>query len=206
MPSSVPLIKPATRADLERLPETVVGEIIDGVLYTSPRPRPRHANIETLLAGELSARFQRGRGGPGGWWILVEPGIELPGSPEVVPDIAGWRRERLPTLPEDESIRVVPDWVCEILSPSTRQHDQRVKRPFYARTGVGHMWLIDLEARTLTVSRLVKGHWLEIDVFAEADVVRAEPFDTVDIAMGEWWLEPVRPAPTKKRGRAVQRR
>ena len=186
MRSTAPAAKPATRADLDNLPETVVGEIIEGVLYTFPRPRPRHVDIEGLLHDDLKSPFQRGRGGPGGWWILVEPGIELPGSPEVVPDLAGWRRERLPSLPEGQ-IAVVPDWACEILSPSTRGHDQRIKRPFYARVGVSYLWFIDLDGHTLSVSKLVGGRWLEIAVFGVGDRVRAEPFDAVEIDLSEWW-------------------
>ena len=123
-------------ADLEALPDDVGGESIDGVLYTAPRRQVVHRSIESTLLGDLNGPFQRGRGGPGGWWVLVEPGIELPNSPEVVPDLAAWRKDRLPTLPTDRSIQVVPDWICEILSPSTRRHDQLIKRPFYARIGL----------------------------------------------------------------------
>jgi Uma2 family endonuclease len=180
-------VAPATKADLEALPDNVVGEIIDGVLYTAPRPRSVHANVIGLLLDDLKSPFQRGRGGPGGWWILSEPGIELPDSPEFVPDLAGWLRERLPVLPADQSITVVPDWICEILSPSTRSYDQRIKRPFYARIGVQHVWFIDLEAKTLTVSRLVDGRWLEIGLFGENDTVHAEPFEAVAVNMAEWW-------------------
>jgi len=186
MRSIAPTAPPATRADLENLPEHVVGEIIEGVLYTFPRPHPRHVDIEGLLHDDLKSPFQRGRGGPGGWWILVEPGIELRGSPEVVPDLAGWRRERLPSLP-DGPIPVVPDWLCEILSPSTRGHDQRIKRPLYARAGVSHLWFIDLDGRTLSASKLVGGRWLEIGVFGEGERVRAEPFEAIEIDTSEWW-------------------
>jgi len=177
----------ATRADLEALPETISAEIIEGVLYTSPRPRFRHATIETLLASDLTNPFQRGRGGPGGWWILVEPGIELPGAAEIVPDLAGWRRERLPEPDSEAPIRVVPDWVCEILSPTTRRHDQMIKRPFYARAGVSFLWFIDLDARTLSVSRLVDDHWVELGVWGESATVRAEPFAAIEISMADWW-------------------
>lgn len=178
--------KLATLADLDALPDHLVGEIIEGVLYTSPRPRPRHADIGSLLTSDLKNPFQRGRGGPGGWWILAEPGIELPDSPEVVPDLAGWRRERLPQLPEG-SIALVPDWICEILSPSTRRHDRLVKRPFYARIGVSYLWFIDIDARTLTVSRLQDGQWLELGVFLQNDPVRAEPFQDLTLSMADWW-------------------
>ena len=182
-----PALAAATRADLDALPENVVGEIIDGVLYTTPRPRAGHALVETTLAAELDAPYRRGRGGPGGWWILVEPGIELPDAAEIVPDLAGWRRDRLPNLPEDTPIQVVPDWVCEILSPGSRRHDQVVKRPFYARVGVAFMWIVDLAARTLSTSKLVDGHWLELSVHAEGDPIRVEPFPEVEISINDWF-------------------
>jgi len=178
---------PATRADLDALPDNVVGEIIEGVLYGAPRPRFRHSSIESLMVADLVNPFQRGRGGPGGWWILVEPGIELPEAAEIVPDIAGWRRSTLPHPPESDPIRSVPDWVCEILSPSTRRHDQLVKRPFYARIGVLHLWVIDLEARSLSANELVEGRWLEIGLFGPGDAIRAKPFDSVELSMADWW-------------------
>jgi Uma2 family endonuclease len=187
MSSASPAKKHATRADLEALPENVVGEIIEGVLYTSPRPRPLHANVEGALLEDLRSPFQRGRGGPGGWWILVEPGVELPGSPEVVPDLGGWRRERLPQLPEDAPIQLAPDWVCEILSPATRRHDQLVKKPLYARAGVPYLWIVDLEARALTACKLIDGRWLELGVYGEGEAVRAEPFADVELSIAEWW-------------------
>jgi Uma2 family endonuclease len=185
--SSRTQLAPATRTDLDALPETMVGEIIDGTLYTFPRPRPQHADIEGFLAADLKNPFQRGRGGPGGWWILIEPGIEVEGSPEVVPDLAGWRRQRLPDLPADPPIAVVPDWVCEILSPTTRRHDQLIKRPFYARIGVSFLWFVDVDARTLSVAKLVSGHWTEIGVFGQDDAIRAEPFEDVELSMADWW-------------------
>jgi Uma2 family endonuclease len=183
--------RPATMADLEALPDNVKGEIIDGVLYTQPRPLPRHARVEYLLGGKLLDPFDHGRGGPGGWWILPEPGITLPGSPEFSPDLAGWRHNRLPVLPEDRNIDVAPDWICEILSPSTRGYDQRIKRPFYARIGVGYLWYVDLESHSLTVSQLQPrepgGLWVDLGVYREDDVIRAAPFDAIEIALGEWW-------------------
>ncbi len=185
--SAHPARKPATLEDLEALPSDVKGEIIDGELYVHPRPRAVHQDLIGALASDLRAPFQRGRGGPGGWWIVPEPGIEVPGSPEFSPDVAGWRRERLPTLPRDTSIDVVPDWACEVLSPRTRGYDQRIKRPFYARIGVRWLWFVDLDARTLAVSRNEGGKWLELGVYGEGDVVRAEPFEAIEIALAEWW-------------------
>ncbi len=178
----------ATRADLDALPENVVGEIIDGVLYTFPRPRPQHAFAEVRVGADLDGAFGRGRGGPGGWWILVEPGLELESAPEVVPDLAAWRKDRVPSLPANEPIRLVPDWVCEILSPSTRAHDQLIKRRLYARLGVNYLWFVDPDTRSLSVCKLVDGHWYELGVYGPEERIRAEPFDAVELAMADWWL------------------
>ena len=180
----------ATRAELDALPEDVKGELIDGVLYTQPRPRALHMNIELSVMDELRGPFQRRRNGPGGWWILAEPGIQILRAPEFSPGAAGWRWAHLPALPAgNEAIRVIPDWVCEVLSPSNRNYDLKVKRRFYAEIGVEHLWYIDPEARTLAVSRLHEGHWLELGVYGDNDCVRAEPFDAVEIELGEWWSE-----------------
>nr|AYM53984.1 hypothetical protein [Pyxidicoccus sp.] len=178
---------PATLADIEALPEGVVGEIIDGTLYVHPRPRAGHGDILAVLFGELQGPFRTGRGGPGGWIIHVEPGIRLAEAPEFVPDLAGWRRERIPHGLPDGSWTLVPDWACEVLSPSTRAYDQRIKRPFYARIGIRHLWFIDPEARTLTVSELREGHWLELGVYGEDDVIRTVPFDAIELRLGELW-------------------
>jgi Uma2 family endonuclease len=184
--------QPATREDLEALPPTWRGEIIDGELYAFPRPAAIHSTVEASISGELEGPFRRGRGGPGGWWILVEPGITVPGSPEFSPDLAGWRTERLPTLPRKGPIEIVPDWVCEVLSPSTRSYDLTVKRPFYARIGVRWCWYVDPDPRVLAVSRLEDGKWVEIGVHPADAKVHAEPFDAIEIALAEWWagIEP----------------
>jgi Uma2 family endonuclease len=183
-----PAIRRATWADLEALPENVVGELIRGVLYTMPRPRPKHQSAGSVLGADLNGPFQRGRGGPGGWWILIEPGLAFPALDveEIVPDLAGWRREHLPALPE-RSIEVAPDWVCEILSPSTRRHDQRIKRPLYAEAGVRNMWVVDVDARTVVVSRNEGGRWMELGVWAESERMRAEPFDAIELALADLW-------------------
>jgi Uma2 family endonuclease len=180
-------LQPATRADLERLPRDWRGEIIDGALYAFPRPRAAHANLEGELCAELRNPFQRGRGGPGGWWILPEPGIELPRAPEISPDLAGWRTERLPTLPANAPITVVPDWVCEILSPSTASYDQIVKLRFYAEIGVPHAWYVDLRDRTLIVRQLEAGRWVELGVHGPPEKIRAAPFEAVELDLGAWW-------------------
>ena len=180
-------LTPATMADLEALPANIKGEIIDGELYTQPRPRSHHQNVISSLDHRLYDPYRDGFGGPGGWWILPEPGIELPGSPEVAPDVAGWRKERLPTLPEHDPIRVVPDWVCEIFTPRGRAYVNRTKKPFYARIGVEWLWCVDLGAQIFTVYRLHNGKWLEMGEHVGDERVRAEPFDVVEFDLTRWW-------------------
>jgi len=182
-----PARKVPTIEDLEALPPGVKGEIIEGVLYTMTRPRGPHQRTTTMVGRDLSGPFDSGKGGPGGWWILAEPGIELPNTPEISPDVAGWRRERLPTLPDDAAIRVLPDWVCEILSPTTRRHDLLVKKPYYAKVGIPHHWLIDLPERTVTAYRLESGLWVELGVFGDETDARIEPFADVALDIASWW-------------------
>jgi Uma2 family endonuclease len=182
-----PAHKIPTLADLEALPRNIKGEIIEGVLYTMTRPRGPHQRTALAVGGDLRGPFDTGKSGPGGWWILPEPGIELPNTPEIAPDVAGWRRERLPVLPGDTPIRIAPDWVCEILSPSTRRHDLLVKKPYYARVGVIHHWLIDLDARTVTAYCLQSARWLELGVFGDEHDARIQPFDAVALDVASWW-------------------
>lgn len=139
------------------------------------------------MQGGLQPPFAFGDNGPGGWWILLEPGVELPNTPEISPDLAGWRRERLPELPADEAIRVVPDWVCEILSPSTRRHDWLTKRPYYAKVGVPNHWLVDLDARTITAYVLRDEHWLELGTWSDEGDARIPPFEAVSLDVLRWW-------------------
>jgi Uma2 family endonuclease len=168
-----------TLADLDALPPGIVGEIIEGVLYTMTKPRMRHQRTATGIGGDLRGPFDLGRGGPGGWWIVAEPGIELPNTPEISPEVAGWRREHMPEMPVDEPIRVVPDWVCEILSPTPRRHDLLIKLPYYAKVGVAYHWLVDLEAHAVTAQRLESGRWVTIGVYGDDTEARIEPFDVV---------------------------
>lgn len=178
--------KRATYADIEALPDHLVGEILDGELYASPRPRLRHVMAATRLTGRLSPPFDDGHGGPGGWWILVEPELHL-GEDVVVPDLAGYRRERLPEIPDAPHLELAPDWVCEIVSPSTERIDRGLKLGVYARETVPHVWLINPESRTLEVLRLQKQEWVIASVHTESDAVRAEPFDAVELDLGGLW-------------------
>lgn len=182
------LVHHATRADLDEIPLGWRGEIIDGTLYAFPRPRFAHADIESLVTSDIKNPYQRGRGGPGGWWILAEPGIELPRAAEFSPDVAGWRRERMPTPPSaGAAIAVVPDWICEILSPSTASYDNIVKRRFYAEIGVAFLWYVDPRDRSLLACQLVDGKWVELGVFAAEEKVRVPPFEGVELDLAEWW-------------------
>jgi Uma2 family endonuclease len=188
------LDRPATLADLDALPTTWRGEIIDGELHAFPRPSFTHANFEGSVLENLRSPFQRGRGGPGGWWIITEPGIQLARSPEFSPDLGGWRKTRMPHPPRTGPVTVVPDWICEVLSPSTRNHDLVKKRRFYAEIGVAFLWYIDPPARALTVSKLQDGRWVELGVHGPDEKIRAEPFDAIEIDLAVWWEDlPVDP-------------
>ena len=132
-----PARKPATYDDLLKLPDDKIGEIVDGELYASPRPAGRHASCAFALSSEIGPPFQGKRGGPGGWLFLFEPELHL-ADDKLVADLAGWRRDRLPCVPDAPVLTLAPDWVCEILSPSTERLDRVRKLPAYARHGVGH--------------------------------------------------------------------
>ncbi len=170
------------------LPETLTGEILNGQLHTQPRPTGPHAITGSSLGYELVGPFQKGRGGPGGWWIIDEPEVHFIRDVEVVvPDLAGWRRERMPSVPQDHRFEIVPDWVCEILSPSTASKDREIKMPIYAHYGVKHAWLIDPRGRTLEVYALQDDTWVEIGRYGENNQVAAEPFSAVTFDLSGLW-------------------
>ncbi|MEJ7729818.1 MAG: Uma2 family endonuclease [Polyangiaceae bacterium] len=176
-----------------RVPSHQTAEIVRGTLYVLPRPAPRHANATSVLGGELSGPFQRGRGGPGGWWILFEPELHLVSLEPMVPDLAGWRVERMPELPETAYFTLAPDWVCEVLSPSTENIDRNDKLPIYAERGVRHVWLIDPIGKTLEVHSLGDdARWREVRVYSGDARVRAEPFAAVELELGALWSPPAR--------------
>ena len=186
MPSAAKLKRPATYEQLCRLPDNVVGEIIDGDLYASPRPATPHAVAGSALGGELLGPFQRGRGGPGGWWLLYEPELHL-GPDVVVPDWAGWRVERLPRIPAAPFLTLASDWVCEILSGSTERIDRVKKLAIYAREGVKHAWLVNPLLRTLEVLRLESGRWVLLATHEGDATLRAEPFDAIELELALLW-------------------
>jgi Uma2 family endonuclease len=186
-----PLRRRATYDDLREVPERFVAEIIDGDLYASPRPASPHALASSAIGSDLFGRFNGPPGsdpGPGGWWILDEPELHL-GSDVLVPDVAGWRRERMPVLPDIVGFALAPDWLCEVVSPSTRTLDRTSKMRIYAREAVRHCWLVDPLARTLEVHRFREGSWMLADTFGGATKVRAQPFAEVELDLRRWWLD-----------------
>jgi len=180
--------KPATYADLEALPAHVVGELIAGELHVSPRPAAPHTVAASRLGGGLSGPFDEGRGGPGGWIILDEPELHF-GEDVLVPDLAGWRRERMPRPPRTAAFTLAPDWVCEVLSPSTAALDRGLKLPLYARQGVRHVWLMDPAARTLEVFRWEDARYVLLITHTGLARVRAEPFEAVELDLPFLWGE-----------------
>ena len=184
--SSNPVLRGATYEDLLKVPENLVAELIDGELYTWPRPGSPHARAATMLGGVLATRFDQGDGGPGGWWIVDEPELHLSGV--YVPDMAGWRRERMPEYPNTSGCTIRPDWVCEVQSPSNARHDRVVKLPKYAKDGIPHVWLLDPRAQTLEILRLEEGRWVVAGNYGGDDKVRAEPFDAIEIDLAALWL------------------
>ena len=177
---------PATYQDVLDAPEHLVAELIGGTLYTHPRPAPRHATAGAGLLGRLRPAFDRGDDGPGGWRILYEPELHLDDE-VLVPDLAGWRRERMPELPETAYFTLAPDWVCEILSRSTRAHDLVHKRPIYAATGVAYLWLVDPVEQILEAFALADGRWHLITAVEHDDAVQIPPFDALTFRLGNLW-------------------
>jgi Uma2 family endonuclease len=183
----MPIVKErATYQDLLEVPDNLVAEILDGDLYASPRPAPPHTRVASALGGELYPPFDRGRGGPGGWWILDEPELHL-GSDVLVPDLAGWRLERLPEMPVTPWFSLAPDWVCEVASPSTEQIDRVKKLRIYARESVPHAWLISPTIKTLEVLRRAESSWTLVAAYGGDETVRAEPFDAIDLDLRVLW-------------------
>jgi Uma2 family endonuclease len=185
---SEPAKKSASYGDLYTIPENMIGEIIDGELVATPRPSGEHSNAAFALSAEIGPAYRFGRGGPGGWIILYEPEIKF-GDNILVPDFAGWRKERFPGWPQENWFTMVPDWICEILSPSTARNDRIKKMPIYARHEVQYLWLLDPRDRTLEIFRLKSGEWVKLAGFAENDKVKAEPFDEVQLELGNFWIE-----------------
>jgi len=180
-------LRAATYEDLLKVPDHLVAELIDGELYTSPRPASRHARASSVLGMKLGTAFDSGGGGPGGWWIIDEPELHL-GANAIVPDLAGWRRERMPIFPDVAVFDLAPDWLCEVQSSGTARIDRVKKLPIYKEHRVQHVWLLDPVDRTLEVLRLEGDRWVVAGNYAGDDSVRAEPFEAVEIDLGALWI------------------
>ena len=176
----------ATYADLEALPENMVGQLIDGELIATPRPASPHAVANSALVGLLLTTFQVGQPAPGSWWIVYAPELHF-GEDVLVPDIAGWRRERMPQMRRVPFFTLAPDWVCEVLSPSTATLDRKRKREIYAREGVEFIWLVDPDLRTLEVFRRQEGQWVPRGTYSGEARIRAEPFEALELDLGALW-------------------
>jgi Uma2 family endonuclease len=187
--------KGASYDDVLSAPPHLIAEIVDGDLALSPRPASRHGAAASTLGEELGPPFKRGRGGPGGWIIVDEPELHFDGD-VLVPDLAGWRRERMAVLPDAPFLTLAPDWICEVLSPGSSRFDRGKKMPVYARAGVCHAWLVDPVERTLEIFRLIDAHWSLLATYADQEHVRAEPFDAIALELGLLWAD-VEPPPVK---------
>ena len=179
----------ATYQDVLDTPPNMVAEVVYGALYTHPRPAPAHARAGSGLGILIGGPFGYGRGGPGGWWIIDEPELHL-GEDIVVPDLAGWRRESMPEFPETAYFAQAPDWACEVLSPSTRSLDRGAKQAIYAREGVGHLWFVDPDARTLEAFALRNRCWVLLEKLSGDAPVSLPPFDAIEFSLSDLWVKP----------------
>jgi hypothetical protein len=189
-----PTRRTATYQDVLDAPAHTIAEIINGELRLSSRPALPDASVSSTLGEELGPPFKRGCGGPGGWILLDEPELHL-GEDILVPDLAGWKRERLPLVPEEAYFTLAPDWLCEVLSRSTEKMDRADKLPIYAAAGVSHVWLLSPTLRTLEVLRLHEGKWLTLAIHRDEVRVRAEPFDAIELDLAVLWSD--LPLPTR---------
>jgi Uma2 family endonuclease len=184
---STPAAQYATYEDLCRIPDHLFAQIIHGQLITLPRPAPRHARVTSLMGGKLVPTYDEGNNGPGGWWILDEPELHL-GRDILVPDLAGWRRDRMPALPDKAYFELAPDWICEVLSPSTSQMDRVDKLPIYASHGVAYTWLLDPGLETLEIFVLQDRYWRLGRAYKGADEVCAPPFEALTFSLASFWV------------------
>lgn len=182
---AMPVIKAnATYEDLVAVPDRLIAEILDGDLHVSPHPSTGHCLAQSRLVGIVGSF-----GDPvGGWWILFQPEIHLDDD-VLVPDVAGWRRERLPVLGDVPWLTLPPDWVCEVLTPETEQMDRVIKLPIYRRAAVGHVWFANPEIGTLEVYRRAEAGWDLVATHGGEGLVRFEPFEAIEWDLSRLWAD-----------------
>ena len=175
----------ATWEDLAGTPDDGrIYEVLDGEIEAQPRPMPIHNWTQATLSGEIVPPFGRGRGGPGGWWILIEPDLLLDPHQSVVPDLAGWRNSRVPDFPADRPIAIVPDWICEVISPPDRGRDRVRKANLYLRTSVPYYWILDPVERILEAFEARETRWVRLGAWTDGDTSRVAPFDAIELDVG----------------------
>ncbi len=182
-----PIRRPAGWEDILAAPEGMKAEVLGGELILHPRPRPRHGRAQSLLSGRIGIPYDLGEGGPGGWWIVTEPDVVFGPHDVVSPDLAGWRRQRLPELPDDQPIALAPDWVCEVMSPSSTQRDRVLKADLYLRHGVPHYWLLDLAARSLEAYGAEAGRWVRLGAWLPGQRAAIPPFEQAELEVGNFF-------------------
>ena len=177
---------PATAADLAALPGDPRAEVIGGEITEKASPSAEHGDAQLALGAMLRDGFHRPAGGGplGGWWLMAEVEIELERHEVYLPDLVGWRRDRVPVRPSGRPVRDRPDWVCEILSPSNADRDLVDKLRTYKQNRIPHYWLVDPMARTLLVYRWTDGGYLAVCTARLGETVHAEPFEAVALSLG----------------------
>jgi hypothetical protein len=181
----LPILRPsgAIYDDVIAAPRNLVAEIVEGRLYGTHRA-PLRLSLVASAVGRVLDSSERDR-----WWILPKAEIHL-GDNVLVPDLSGWRRERLPEIPDAPWMSIVPDWTCEVmLSPSAERLDRVVKMPFYAHEGVACVWLVKPLTRTLEVYWRDGSSWSLIDVRSGDGIIRVEPFDELEWDLGRLWAD-----------------
>ena len=186
--------KRVTNEELRRkvldLPEGITGEVIDGVLYTMGRARPAHQYVSGTIFSALEHGRRGGGPPPSGWLILPAVEIEFPTVESVAPDLSGWRRERVEGKSRENPMTVVPDWICEILSDSTKAKDLGVKRELYARQGVKHAWIVDADAHIVEAFALNdQRRWVLLGAWSEDATMDVAPFEGTPIKLENWWMK-----------------
>ena len=183
---AAPAKRPATYQDVLDAPPGMIAELVNGALHLHPRPATRHARASFKIAARLDDPYENGVGGPGGWFFAIAPELHL-GDDVLVPDLAGWRRERMGAFPDAPAIDLPPDWVCELLSPGTRRFDLTEKRALYGARSVGHLWLIDPNEATLEAFALRGGAWVLLGTVGGSDEVRLPPFEAIGFPLAGLW-------------------